>query len=209
MNEPVAEESPVASTERGTKGCSLEKFLPSLQLLVTIGIAVGGFLVNTKAEINKSEIEKANQKLSGITAKFDKNKKFADEVTAAIDQLSEGKAAKAKMTLIRLYTLADTEDQTYKYVLVHLASASDKPELLETITALLEGENPQGIEESVFKKYPVLEAARVKLLVKKTEKEGLTTQQELNTDQPLSSNIQSKNLVKAGTLTKAEANLLS
>ncbi|MBW4583332.1 MAG: hypothetical protein KME42_27515 [Tildeniella nuda ZEHNDER 1965/U140] len=208
MNEHITEESSVVNLERETKGWSLQKFLPSLQLLVTIGIAVGGFLVSTKVDTTKLEIDKANQKLTEITTKFEKNKKFADEVNTAIDQLSGEKPVKAKMTLIRLYTFADTENPTYKYVLVNLALASDKPELLETMTALLEGDNPQGIDESVFKKYPVLAAARAKL-ARKIEKEGAVTQQELNTGQPITSNSQNKPSSKAETLVKAEASLLS
>ncbi len=203
---PENQNNPKVSGEESSSS-SISKYLANVQLLVTIAIAIGSFWVSSKVDTAKAEIEKtkteidkANQKLNEITTRFEKNKKFSDEISKTIDELSAGKSTKAKMTLVRLYTLA--EDPKEKYVLVNLASASDRAELIETVASLLEGENPEGLKEDVFTKYPILAAAKAKV-ARKIDRTSPATEQELNSSQSLDSQNDIKPLLKA------EANLLS
>lgn len=178
----------------------VSKWLQNMQLFATTAIAIGGFLLSTKVDNTNSEIAKAKSQLDQITTQFEKNKKFSDEISKTIDELSSGKPVKAKMTLVRLYTFAENPKE--KYILVNLASVTDRAELIETVAALLEGDNPQGIKADVLKQYPMLAAAKARI-ARKVDRDSPVAQQELTVTQADSPSTPVK------PLARAEANLLS
>jgi hypothetical protein len=184
----------------GRMGFAVSKRLQNFQLLATTAIAIGSFFLSAKVDSTNSEIAKARHQLDQITTRFEKNKKFSDEISKTIDDLSVGKPIKAKMTLVRLYTFA--EDPKEKYILVNLASVTDRAELIETVAALLEGDNPQGLKADVLKQYPMLAAAKARI-ARKVDRDSPIAQQELTITQANSPSPPVKPLVRA------EANLLS
>ncbi len=184
---------PRTSTQNKAPNLSFKDWLNNLHLLVTIVLAICTFLLNGQIQV--------------IQDRFKRNLDFMHEIKPAISELSENKnIAKSKMTLISLYTLAENDKN--KYILVNLASASDKLELMETIYNLLEGEYPQGITADTLKNNSVLTAAKVRLAKKleKSSSPGISPDQ--TNDNPVR-NIGDRNNKQKRELVQASANLLS
>lgn len=139
-----------------------------LQIATPILVSLSGALMsyltlglNHQVELANQQIEANQQQLESIKSEFGRAQTFSQEISRAINELSGKEPVKAKIALISLYNLA--QEEQHKSILVHVAIASERKALQETIYDLLASESPEKMDQ-YLNRYPALLAAKTKLL---------------------------------------------
>ncbi|MFM7753175.1 MAG: hypothetical protein ACKO58_02090 [Cyanobium sp.] len=122
-------------TTKGLNHQGSQQLITKLQIAVAIMVPVFGAISTWQASQAAATLQSLQAELQQVRQETERKQKFAERIQSQLDNLTGGNAAKAKIALASLYTLAREEDD--KSILFTIAIVSDNAAMKNTIADLV------------------------------------------------------------------------
>jgi len=115
-----------------------QQLITKLQIAVAIMVPLFGAISTWQASQAAATLQSLQAELQQVRQETERKQKFAERIQSQLESLTGGNAAKAKIALASLYTLAREEDD--KSILFTIAIVSDNAAMKNTIADLVLGD---------------------------------------------------------------------
>jgi hypothetical protein len=112
-----------------------QQLITKLQIAVAIMVPIFGAISAWQASRAAATLQSLQAELQQVRQETERKQKFAERIQSQLENLTGGNAAKAKIALASLYTLAKEEDD--KSILFTIAIVSDNAAMRNTIADLV------------------------------------------------------------------------